>query len=105
MSFGDWFVVVGSAVMLKVKTALLTSYSKGERGTRRGMARRRGGPGIVFLVTSSVNCNSLDYGKSGAVRAPGIRHLTTRNIHFASTRTITTADAPSHCSLFAKRCT
>lgn len=70
--------------------------------TRGGRPRH---PGIIFVCTSSVNFNSFDYGNTGAVRAPGMSHTTTRNIHFAGTRDTTTADAPSHCTVLANRCT
>lgn len=60
---------------------------------------------MVFVVTSSLNCKSVDYCNTRHIRAPRMSALTDDNVHFASTRTMTSADAPSHCSLFAKRCT
>lgn len=71
----------------------------------RGGGRGASGPGIVFVCTSSLKCNSLRYCKTGGMRAPGIGHLTSRKVQFVGTRTATTADAPSECSVLAKRCT
>lgn len=89
---------------LSPMTYLVTTDKRGKKGGGRGIGSQRL-PGIIFVCTSSLKCNSLRYCKTGGMRAPGIGHLTSRNVHFAGTRTATTADAPSHCSVLAKRCT
>lgn len=74
-------------------------------GTTRGDGKRGSrGPGVVCVFTSSLNVNSLDYCKTAGIDAPGVSHLTKRNIRFAGTCTASTADAPSHFKLLANVC-
>lgn len=95
---------VGRSLLIYVSTlSKLTKLAKYNR-TRGRRTPGLGHPGIVFVCSSSLNVNSLDYCKTAGVSAPGVSGLTTRKMRFAGTCTASTADAPSHCNVLAKYC-
>lgn len=90
--------VGGSTLRLVLTLTTTTTYPT-------TIAPAIGPPGTVIVVcTSSLNCKSMNYCKTGKVPAPSVSGLTRRNYHFASTCSAASIYAPSHCTLFAKRC-
>lgn len=61
------------------------------------------GPGVLFVLYSSVKCNSLKYCNRPFVRAPYVSRVTRRNVQFARTCTKDPIDTPSHTAVVAKR--
>lgn len=75
---------------------LLSALSTGKRGGSSG-------PGVVFVLYSSVKCNSLKYCNRPFVHAPRVSTVTDRKVHFARTCTNDPIDTPSETSFVAKR--
>lgn len=88
-------VVCDDTLLIKLNDPRTFTRGRGTRAPR--------GPGVVFVVYSSVKCKSLKYCKRPCVDAPGVSGVTHRNVHFARTCTKDPIDTPSHTSLVAKR--
>lgn len=86
--------VVGRTVLVSANLLLAAPFVR----TRGGGS---GGPGIIFVLTSSLNCNSLDYCKRRGFRAPGVSGLTRDKVHFARYCSKAAIDTPSHSYLLA----
>lgn len=93
-------LVVGGGTFVKtVTTSLMPKRTAVTRGGTMGTATSE--PGVVFVLTSSLKCNSLSYCNDGAVGAPGVSGLTTANAQFGRDCTKSNVDSPSHYTLVA----
>lgn len=67
-----------------------------------------GGPGVVLVLTSSVQTSKVGFLKGRRIRAPGLSGLTKRDAIFAGTRVVNNAsktiDVPDQTVLVAKGC-
>lgn len=76
--------------------ASLISYSVGRGPTRRGPL------GVICVVASSRATRVVDYCSAHCVRAPGLSHVTTSNMHFARDFITGSLDNPDHTYVVAK---
>lgn len=84
------------------KDMLLVNFSKVRPNfTRGGGSGAPRHPGIIFVLTSSLNCNSLDYCKRRGFSAPGVSLLTRGKVHFARYCSNAAIDTPSQSYLLA----